>query len=638
MHNGRAIILTQTRDGVHMNASCGRISTTQGSAIEIFETNKGIEADERLIKKVAQSGHMAALEHHSLSVAFDGASVFVEQFIIEHRLASYTVKSRRYVDFSGAGYIIPEDAPDGYREHMESFFADYEALLALDIPKEDARFVLPYAFRGQFYMTANVRTFIHLAAEMTRGRGKAWPEIVHLGNMLKEQLDAQYPGLVDRERVDAAIPARPAAFHSPSEVKGKAVLLDTPFNPEEILKRACACSGRDMGIRELVKDARPRELEMLNYSFSFDNISIASLTHLTRHRILSLIVKDAAHAVAGGKYIVPESVRKSSEALAIYRASFERACGYAAQHPEIAHYCALAGNTVDALVSMNAREILHFMKLRTCVRAQWEIRTLANELLEQLRTHAPAIFSVFGATCRVNGRCPEGRLSCGNPYKPRIGLTANRNNDGEEYFPAAYVDSIERAGGEVVKIPFTTPVEALRALVNGLDGVLFSGGPDIAPWRFGQELHPKSVVHELRDNMELALFDLAFARKLPILGICRGHQVINVALGGTLCQDIPDRYDLSHAGGVLHEVKLEEGSRLAKLFGVDAVNVNSYHHQCVDVVAPYLRVAGMCGPVNEALEWDGDDRWIFGVEWHPERMSDDPFAARLFADFVRACK
>ena len=206
MRKGRVAILTQTEHGVHMNASCGRISTTQGGAIEIFAKNTADEADRKLIHKVALSGHMAALEHHTMTLAFDGASVFVEQFMIEHRLASYMVKSRRYVDFSGAGFVVPDGAGEDWRVHMESFFADYARLLELGIPKEDARFVLPYAFRGHFYMTANVRTLLRLAAEMTRGRGAVYPEISYLGDMLKEQLDALYPGLVERERVEPRCP------------------------------------------------------------------------------------------------------------------------------------------------------------------------------------------------------------------------------------------------------------------------------------------------------------------------------------------------------------------------------------------------------------------------------------------------
>ena len=637
MRKGKVTVLTQTGQGTHMNASCGRISTTQGGAIEIFAKQTGEEADRKLIHKVALSGHMAALEHHTATLAFDGVSVFVEQFMIEHRLASYMVKSRRYVDFSGAGFIVPDGAGEDWRAHMESFFADYARLLELGIPKEDARFVLPYAFRGHFYMTANVRTLLHLAAEMTRGRGAAYPEIAYLGRELCAWLEEAYPGLVERERVESAPIASAGAFAAPHEVEGRAALLESPAHPLETLRLAGRFAGRELAVRDLVRDARPRELEALSYLFSFSDLSLAGLTHLARHRMLSLLVQSSAHAAARGAYIVPASVRENAEALKRYRAAFARASAYAAGHKQWAHYCALAGNTVDALVSMNARELLHFMELRACNRAQWEIRGLANQLLCLLRQRSPELFGQYGPACRVRGACPEGRLSCGAPYRPQIGLTANRNKEGEQFFPQEYIQAIERAGGVVRRIPFDASPAVLRALIHELDGVLFSGGPDIAPWRFGEkQVHAKTVIDAQRDEMELNLFHLAFAEKLPMLGICRGHQVINVALGGTLCQHIPDAYGISHYD-VTHDVRFAPHSRLAAIVGEECLTVNSFHHQSVEKVAPPLRAAATCGAINEAIEWADGERWIFGVEWHPERFPEDEHAQRLFAAFVRAC-
>jgi len=248
------------------------------------------------------------------------------------------------------------------------------------------------------------------------------------------------------------------------------------------------------------------------------------------------------------------------------------------------------------------------------------------------------LFGQYGPACRVRGACPEGRLSCGAPYKPQIGLTANRNKEGEQFFPQEYIQAIERAGGEVRRIPFDASPAVLRALVNELDGVLFSGGPDIAPWRFGEtQVHPKTVIDAQRDEMEMNLFEMAFAAKLPMLGICRGHQVINVALGGTLCQHIPDAHGVSHYD-VMHEVRFAPDSRLAAILQADSLMVNSFHHQSVEKVAPPLRAAAMCGEINEAVEWAGEDRWIFGVEWHPERFPEDEHAQRLFASFVRAAR
>ena len=145
-------------------AAAGRISTQQGSALEIFDRSHDAGKNQKLIGKVTASGHTSTVEHVFFNLAFENVSVVVEQFMIEFRLASFTVKSRRYVDFAGAGFVRPDglDAAQraAYDAAMEARFADYERLMALGVPKEDARFVLPYCLRSNFYMTMNARELI----------------------------------------------------------------------------------------------------------------------------------------------------------------------------------------------------------------------------------------------------------------------------------------------------------------------------------------------------------------------------------------------------------------------------------------------------------------------------------------------
>lgn len=163
MKAGTATLLHFNGEARRIVASAGRISTTDGSALEVLQKSDGGEKDLRLIGKVLSSGHRSVLEHQMLSIAFDDVSVLVEQFAIEFRLASFTVKSRRYVDFSGAGFVVPGGAPECFAARMEALFALYGRLLSLGVPREDARFVLPYCFRSNFYMTLNAREFVHLS-------------------------------------------------------------------------------------------------------------------------------------------------------------------------------------------------------------------------------------------------------------------------------------------------------------------------------------------------------------------------------------------------------------------------------------------------------------------------------------------
>ena len=180
---GRAVILTGTGEGQRACASAARISTTGGGAVEQFEAAQGGKKDVSLVKKVLASGHQSVFEHQTYFVGFENVSVAVEQFVIEARLGSYTVKSRRYVDFSGAGYVTPEDMPEkeAYQAHMDGLFALYEQLLAEGVSREDARFVLPYCFCSNFFMTMNAREMCRLVCQMAFGRGANMPEIKALG-------------------------------------------------------------------------------------------------------------------------------------------------------------------------------------------------------------------------------------------------------------------------------------------------------------------------------------------------------------------------------------------------------------------------------------------------------------------------
>ncbi|MBQ8108796.1 MAG: FAD-dependent thymidylate synthase [Clostridia bacterium] len=438
MNNSRAIIVVENRDALRVAASSARISTQQGTAMEIFERSLGDERDLKLIDKVLSSGHKSVIEHQTFGVAFDNVSVLVEQFVIEARLASYTVKSRRYVDFSNAGCVRPAnlegELAELYDQTMADRFGDYEKLMALGVPKEDARFVLPYSLRSNFFMTVNARELIALVCAMLQGRGAGFGEIESLGTQLKTQFDARYPGVIDgelhRRAISAPMPL-PTGLKTPWEGVGDAELISAPADARGLLSAALAFSGRfgagegltPERVKSLLTDARPRELEMLNYAFRIKGISLACLTHFARHRIQSSVIPPVLTALAGGRYVLPDSVRANPAAESVYRGAFsaqtdaaQRALslGLSAQD---AGYFAMSGHQLDILMSMNARELLHFMKLRTCARAQWEIRGVAGRMLALLQEELPELFGCYGASCRL-GPCPEGKMSCGNP-QPR---------------------------------------------------------------------------------------------------------------------------------------------------------------------------------------------------------------------------
>jgi len=434
----KAIIIVENREALRVAASSARISTQQGTAMEIFEDSRGDDRDMRLIGKVLSSGHKSVIEHQTLSVAFENVSVLVEQFVIEARLASFTVKSRRYVDFAGAGFVVPDGLTEGqsalYRRTMAARFEDYQALLEMGVPKEDARFVLPYCLRSNFYMTLNARELIGLACAMLYGRGKGYPEIEALGAQLKAQFDALYPGVIDSE---AARYPRYEPMALPNEIcrgtdrEGDAELIDGPADAESLFCSMLDFTGRyptrtyDDANRfkwNLLTDARPRELEMVRYTFRVKRVSLACVTHFTRHRMVSLLVPPVVRGLADGDYVLPETVKANPEAMSLYRRAFGDQCAAAQEArslgvaAESLSYFALSGHEIDLMLSMNLRELIHFMKLRTCRRAQWEIRGVAWKMLKLLCDREPELFRYIGPSC-VYGKCPEGKMTCGKPYK-----------------------------------------------------------------------------------------------------------------------------------------------------------------------------------------------------------------------------
>ena len=173
---GHVSILSVSPEAAAMIASGGRISTMDGTADEIYANSlsAGQEKNEKLIGKVLSSGHTSVLEHCYVNLSFENVSVLAEQFLIEFRLASFTVKSRRYVDFSKAGYVSPVFTDNVqmaiFERTVESLFGTYDVLDAAGVPKEDARFVLPYCFCSNFFCSMNARELVHVMNELAYGR------------------------------------------------------------------------------------------------------------------------------------------------------------------------------------------------------------------------------------------------------------------------------------------------------------------------------------------------------------------------------------------------------------------------------------------------------------------------------------
>jgi putative glutamine amidotransferase len=227
--------------------------------------------------------------------------------------------------------------------------------------------------------------------------------------------------------------------------------------------------------------------------------------------------------------------------------------------------------------------------------------------------------------------------------RPIIGLTTYERDQQQNYgLPAEYVEAVRRAGGIPVLLPHGESHQ--DELLNLLDGVILTGGGDVDPTHYEGTAHEAlEDVDPERDASEINLAQLIVASELPALHICRGVQVLNVALGGTLIEHLPDEVgdEIEHRttppGYTYHPITIESGSRLAAIIGQAEVSSNSWHHQAVRQLAPGLKaVAFAPDGTIEAVEMPTHP-WLIAVQWHPESLAaDDPAHQRIFDALVEA--
>ncbi len=221
-----------------------------------------------------------------------------------------------------------------------------------------------------------------------------------------------------------------------------------------------------------------------------------------------------------------------------------------------------------------------------------------------------------------------GQFSENGACRPLIGVTAQIDGDGKRWIRSTYADAICKTGGVPVFLDYLAE-EVLSALCTHLDGILFTGGVDIHPRCYGEEVEDGcGEITEVRDSFELALYRNARERSMPILGICRGMQLLNVAEGGTLWQNMEGHRD------TVHVVHMEADTVLREVLGAQT-EVNSFHHQAVKDVGEGCCIAALAEDgMIEAIIREDAAFWI-GVQWHPELLCED--GCEVFASFVRAC-
>lgn len=234
--------------------------------------------------------------------------------------------------------------------------------------------------------------------------------------------------------------------------------------------------------------------------------------------------------------------------------------------------------------------------------------------------------------------------------RPVIGLTHSIHLDEDSlHLPTSYVQALAAAGATPLILPATEDPDLIEHYLSLVDGVLLAGGDDVNPAAYGEHtLRQCGDICPLRDAYELRLCQLALERRKPVLGICRGAQLLNVALGGTLYQDLSSQLPESIAHSqhqisryVAHPVSIVDGSLLRRIHGSGQIFVNTFHHQAVKQPGRGLKVTALAPDgVIEAIELEGHP-FCLGVQWHPERLVQNPSDTehrKLFQAFVEACR
>ncbi len=225
--------------------------------------------------------------------------------------------------------------------------------------------------------------------------------------------------------------------------------------------------------------------------------------------------------------------------------------------------------------------------------------------------------------------------------KPLVGISPSIFNGKTLKMNVAYENAIFSSGGIPIFLPYTEDPEILDMYVRDCDAFLFAGGVDVDPKHYGEAVSADNVeILPERDAFELALFARIYPTKKPILGICRGAQLINVAMGGSLYQDIPNHSQKEPGSLGTQHIRISEESTLSSVLGTSETFVNTFHHQAIKRVADGLTVTAYADDkIPEAVEDMRDGRFLLALQWHPELMAGlIPEQADIFKAFIKAIK
>ncbi len=430
-------------------ASAGNLSRTKGTVFEVFESRNNYESNLKLIKRIIGMGHKSIIEHDYYVFGLQDITPIMEQILIGYRLSSFTVKSRREVDFSKVGFYTPnfhdenhhihaenEKLQSIYEQYMNFLFEQYQAYIGLGVKKEEARFILPYCYYSNLIMGMDARELERLTTDLL---SSPLEEARELGQNFKHIIENQIPYLTLNFGIDNENAIRNdlyLQFASPNiKILEKPVLLSYTKDPDQkilvsMIMTRYQCTeeqATDMYLQlseiqkrrymqYLIENRSNRELEQVNFQYQIP-ISLAVLTHLTRHRMHSLMVPNFVPLWNFDNYEIPKGIKKIDEVKyhEIYKKNTEMKDYFKSKgvREEDLVYFYLSGHKCNVLTTLNGSSLKWISSLRCCTKAQKEIRVLIQEMVKQTKVVAPLFGSGLGPTCEVFNFCPEGKECCG---------------------------------------------------------------------------------------------------------------------------------------------------------------------------------------------------------------------------------
>ena len=442
-------------------SAAGNLSRADGTVTQVFESRNDYESNLKLARAVVGYGHKSIAEHDYLVFAIEDVTPIVEQTIIGYRLTSFTIKSRRNVDFRNVGFYVPEfkdkdgnvlenneELQQKYSTYMQTLFDKYGDLVDDAIPVEDCRYILPYSYHSNIIMGCDCNELLRMTSDLLYGKLSNIDELRDLGEKFKAMILEKAPYLsraLDKEEgkeyYNDQFSYLDDYVAQTEMVDGKlldkvhmtnynnngdwVVLCNIIMNRYQVSREKAEEILHELGhyesgikrkmMQSLIHSKNQRELEQVSFSFEIP-ISLAVLTHITRHRMHSLLVPDFVPMWNMENYVTPETVAKDHEeeyheifANNALMVDYFKEQGV---RDEDLIYFYLSGNACNIYTTMNARTLEWISRMRCCNKAQWEIRGLVNQMVSEASRVAPLIGEGLGPYCKVEGFCPEGKDSC----------------------------------------------------------------------------------------------------------------------------------------------------------------------------------------------------------------------------------